>query len=146
MGYSRPRVTWLPPFRNLLHRVAQTSFCCLTCDYHVTWTPLSATYLHFALFSSNLCPSRFHASRAQWLRLSLCWDVIWCKLVFIYRRFGTTYRPHLNCRSVGNEIPTYSALTSQKNENIDLDSNVSLRILFPDTNLQQNKGKLFIQN
>ena len=38
---------------------------------------------------------RFQASAAMLMISALFWDITWRRLVIVYRRFGTTYRAHL---------------------------------------------------
>jgi hypothetical protein len=44
----------------------------------------------------------------MWVRSSLFWDITQCRLVILYRRFGTTYRSHLQGTEVQEEsLPTF---------------------------------------
>jgi hypothetical protein len=44
---------------------------------------------------SVLSNTRFQASASVYIRPSLFWNVVQCKLALSYRRFGSTYRSHL---------------------------------------------------
>ena len=77
-------------------------------------TRMSYVSMNCNFAQNNFINPRLHAFAAMQFRSSLFWDITRRKLVVGYRRFGKTYRSHLQgsrspkrlSRHVGNQLPT----------------------------------------
>jgi hypothetical protein len=73
----------------------------------------------------------FQASAAILMRSALFWDIRQCRVVTVYRRFGTTYRSHLHGSRVGlltHEDFTRRRVISQKSADLPL-AHLNLEII-----------------
>jgi len=60
----------------------QTKFC-RSCPHHTLRNMQQSNYIH--------CPVQCIA----YLTSALFWGITWRRIIVLYRRFGTLYRPHL---------------------------------------------------
>jgi hypothetical protein len=86
-----------------------TVFRVLICE--TVWNTFLAYLPVSQLFMKNLMNHLhlwFHASTAMLMRSALFWDIMQHRVVILYRRFGTTYRSHLQgSRSLETSIKDY---------------------------------------
>jgi hypothetical protein len=105
-GFTQPFIQWLAGFfpRGYSGQVVK-----LTTHFNIlpnvrmsgAIPPLPHVLSWYAQGQLYLYVARFQASAALWMRYSLFWEFTQRRLVVRYRRFGTTYRPHL----AGSSIP-----------------------------------------